>query len=710
MIRPVLLLSLGLVSMLAAQPKRPPATRAGATIEDYHGTKVTDPYRWLEDADAPETLAWVTTQNQVTFDYLRALPGREALKRRLSELYDYERFSVPYYRGGRYFYSRNTGLQNQSVLNVQEATTGTARELLDPNQLSADGTVALALTEPSPDGSLLLYGIAASGSDWQEFKVRRVNDGVDLSDHLRWIKFSGGAWTRDGKGFFYSRYPEPKSGEAMVGQNRDMKVYYHRIGTAQADDVLVYQRPDQPDWGFGVQVSHDGRYLVMNVWVGTDTRQRIHYLDLVDPARPQVTGTVERLLDQADAAYGFIGNEGPLFQFRTDRDAPRGRVITIDTKATGAAAIRETIPEQPHALESVALVGGRLVASYLADAKSSIRIFERDGRPVREVSLPGIGSAAGISGVPDRPEMFYAFTSFLAPVTIYRYDVGSGRSEVFRSPKLKFDPARYTTEQVFYRSKDGTRVPMFITHRRDLAKNGANPTILYAYGGFDISLTPAFDPALIGWLEKGGVYAQPNLRGGGEYGKAWHEAGMFEKKQNVFDDFVAAAEYLFAERYTSSAYLAIEGGSNGGLLVGATMTQRPDLAAVAFPAVGVMDMLRYHKFTIGWAWASEYGSADDPKHFAVLKAYSPLHNLKPGTDYPATLVTTADHDDRVVPGHSFKFAAALQAATAWRRPAYIRIETKAGHGFGKPISKTIEERADVFSFALANMGKRGPTP
>lgn len=696
--------------MLTAQPKRPPVTRAGATIDDYHGTKVADPFRWLEDVDAPETLAWVATQNQVTFDYLRALPGRDALKSRLSELYDYERFSVPYYRGGRYFYARNSGLQNQAVLYVQDAATGTTRELLDPNGLSADGTVALALTEPSPDGSLLLYATAASGSDWQEFRIRRVADGADLSDHLRWIKFSGGAWTKNGKGFFYSRYPEPAAGAAMVGQNRDMKVYYHRIGTVQAEDVLVYERPDQPDWGFGVQVTHDGRYLVMNVWVGTDTRQRVHYLDLVDPIRPQVTGSVVRLLDQADAAYGFIGNQGPLFQFRTDRDAPRGRVITIDTRATGAAAIRETIAEQPHALESVALIGGQLVASYLADAKSSLKIFDQDGRPVREVSLPGIGSAAGISGDPDRDEMFYAFTSFLSPSTIYRYDVGTGGSEVFRAPKLKFDPARYQTEQVFYRSKDGTRVPMFITRRRDLEKNGVNPTILYAYGGFDISLTPSFDPALIGWLEKGGVYAEPNLRGGGEYGKAWHEAGMFEKKQNVFDDFVAAAEYLFAERYTSSAYLAIEGGSNGGLLVGATMTQRPDLAAVAFPAVGVMDMLRYHKFTIGWAWASEYGSADDPKHFPVLKAYSPLHNLKAGTDYPATLVTTADHDDRVVPGHSFKFAAALQAATAWRRPAYIRIETKAGHGFGKPVSKTIEERADVFSFALANMGKRGPTP
>lgn len=696
-------------SMLAAQPKRPPATRTDAQIDDYHGTKVTDPFRWLEDVDSPETLAWVTTQNQVTFDYLRELPGREALKKRLSELYDYERFSVPYCRGGRYFYARNSGLQNQSVLYVQEGSTGTARELLDPNRLSADGTVALALTEPSPDGALLLYGIAASGSDWQEFKVRRVGDGTDLSDHLRWIKFSGGSWTKDGKGFFYSRYPEPKTGETMVAQNRNMKMLYHRIGTSQADDVVVYERPDQPDWGFAGQFTHDGRYLLINVWVGTETRQRVHYLDLVDPSHPTVTGTVVRLLDEADAAYGFIGNQGPLFHFRTDRDAPRGRVIAIDSRGSGPSAVQETIPEQPDALESVVEVGGRLVASYLSDAKSAVRIFERDGRPVRDIELPGIGSAAGMSGDPDRPELFYAFTSFLSPGTVYRYDVTTGAAEVFRSPKLKFDPARYTTEQVFYQSKDGARVPMFLTHRRDLAKNGANPTILYAYGGFDVSLTPSFDPALVGWLESGGVYAQPNLRGGGEYGKDWHEAGMFEKKQNVFDDFVAAAEYLFREGYTSSAYLAIEGASNGGLLIGATMTQRPDLAAVALPAVGVMDMLRYHKFTIGWAWASEYGSADDPKHFPVLKAYSPLHNLKPGTDYPATLVTTADHDDRVVPGHSFKFAAALQAATAWRRPAYIRIEIKAGHGFGKPISKTIEERADVFSFVLANLGQRGPT-
>ena len=693
-----------LATMLDVQIKRPPATRAGGQIDDYHGTNVADPYRWLEDVDAPETLQWVAAQNQVTFDYLRSLPGREATKKRLSELYDYERFSVPRFRGGRYFYSRNSGLQNQAVLQVQDGPHGEARVLLDPNLLSADGTVALTVTEPSPDGKLLLYSTSASGSDWQEFRIRRVDDGTDLADHLRWIKFSGGTWTKDGKGFFYARYPEPRATEALTGQNRDMKVYYHRVGTPQSADVLVHERLDQPDWGFGLEVTHDGRYLIIGIWVGTDTRSRIHYLDLGDPMAPNVTGRVVPLLDQFDAAYNFVGNQGPRFYFRSDLGAPRGRIIAVDTGSP--TTIQEIVGEQPAALESVAEVGDRLIAGYLVDAKSSLRVFGLDGQDLGEVPLPGIGSGGGVSGDPDRDEMFYAFTSFLSPGTIYRFDVATRERQVFRSPALKFDPERLVTEQLFYQSKDGTRVPMFVTHRKDLAKNGANPTLLYAYGGFDASLTPAFDPAVIAWVERGGVYAQPNLRGGGEYGKAWHEAGMFEKKQNVFDDFIAAGEYLIANRYTSSAYLAIEGASNGGLLIGATINQRPDLAAVAFPAVGVMDMLRYHKFTIGWAWASEYGSADDAKYFPVLAAYSPLHNLKPGTDYPATLVTTADHDDRVVPGHSFKYAAALQAATTWRRPAYIRIETKAGHGFGKPISKTIDERADVFAFAWANMGAR----
>ncbi len=684
--------------------QRPPATRSVDQIDVYHGHAVADPFRWLEDVDAPETVAWVQDQNEVSLGYLRSLPGRDELQGRLTSIHDYERFSVPYYRGGRYFFARNSGLQNQAVLFVQDTATAPPRELLDPNRLSTDGTVALTLTEPSPDGNLLLYGTAASGSDWQEFRIRRVDTGADLEDRLQWIKFSGGSWTRDGKGFFYARYPEPAGGDAMVAQNRDMKVYYHRVGTPQSADRLVHQRPDQPDWGFSPEVTHDGRYLVLTVWVGTDTRVRVHYFDLLDPLAPRTEGDVVRLLDEFDAGYGFIGNDGPRFYFRTDREAPRGRIVAVDVTADGPPATIELVPESAHALESVAHVGGRFIASYLADAQSVVTVFDRSGRRVRDLTLPGIGTATGMSGDPDRPEMFFAFTSFLTPGTILRHDVDTGEQSVFRSPILAFDPTPFLTEQVFYRSKDGTRIPVFITRRNDVVRNGSNPTLLHAYGGFNVSLTPAFAPSLVAWLERGGIYAQPNLRGGGEYGEAWHQAGMFERKQNVFDDFIAAAEYLVAEGYTSPSWLAMEGGSNGGLLVGAIMTQRPDLAAVALPAVGVLDMLRYHQFTIGWAWASEYGSSEDPRYFPILRAYSPLHNLVPGTDYPATLITTADHDDRVVPGHSFKFAAALQAATTWRRPAYIRIETKAGHGAGKPLAKAIEERADVLAFALANLG------
>lgn len=690
--------------MTAPRFQRPPVTRAVDQVDVYHGQPVADPYRWLEDVDSEETLAWVEAQNRVTLDYLATLPARDELRRRLTALHDYERFSVPYYRGGRYFFARNSGLQNQAVLFVQDTLTAPARELLDPNRLSTDGTVALTLSEPSPDGSLLLYGTATSGSDWQEFRIRRVDSGVDLDDRLQWIKFSGGSWTRDGKGFFYARYPEPGPGDAMMAQNRDMKVYYHRVGTPQSADRLVHERPDQPDWGFSPEVTHDGRYLVLTVWVGTDTRVRVHYLDLGDPAAPRIDGPVIRLLDAFDAGYGFIGNEGSRFYFRTDRDAPRGRIVAVDATPDGPAPLTELVAESAHALETVALVGGRFIAGYLADAQSVVTVFDRSGRRVRDLTLPGIGTATGVSGDPDRSEMFYAFTSFLTPGTILRHDVESGEQTVFRAPTLAFDPTQYLTEQVFFRSKDGTRVPMFITRRKDCDRNGSNPTLLHAYGGFNASLTPAFAPSIVAWLERGGIYAQPNLRGGGEYGEDWHQAGMFERKQNVFDDGMAAAEFLGSERYTSPNWLAIEGGSNGGLLVGALMTQRPDLAAVALPAVGVMDMLRYHLFTIGWAWASEYGSSDDPRHFPVLRAYSPLHNLKSGTDYPATLITTADHDDRVVPGHSFKFAAALQAATSWRRPAYIRIETKAGHGAGKPLAKAIDERADVLAFALANLG------
>ncbi|MHB1328804.1 MAG: prolyl oligopeptidase family serine peptidase, partial [Gemmatimonadales bacterium] len=659
-------------------------------------------YRWLEDTESQETAAWVAAQNEVTLDYLKALPKREQLKQRLTALYDYERYSIPYHRGGRYFYTRNSGLQNQSVLYVQDSLAAEGRELLDPNLLSADGTVALSLVEPSPDGSLLLYGTSASGSDWQEFRIRRVDDGIDSVDHLRWVKFSRGSWTKDGKGFFYSRYPEPTPDAALSGQNRDMKVYYHRVGSDQAEDLLVYQRPDEPDWGFGAEVTHDGRYLVLTVWLGTDSKTRVYYQDLASPMAPTLNGPVVKLLDEFDAAYGFIGNDGPIFYFRTDRAAPRGRVIAVDIRTPEPDAWKEIVAEAEQPLDGVALVGGRLVLSYLVDAKSRLAIVDLDGRALSDIPLPGIGTAGGISGEPDRSECFFAFTSFLFPTSVYRYDLGSASLTPFRSPRLTFDPSGFVTSQVFVPSRDGTQVPLFLTHHKDLNRAVAHPTLLYAYGGFNANLTPFFDPSTIAWLEQGGIYVQANLRGGGEYGEDWHRAGMFEKKQNVFDDFIASAEYLIREGYTSADRLVIEGASNGGLLVGAVMTQRPDLFAVALPDVGVMDMLRYHRFTIGWAWASEYGSADDPAHFSVLHAYSPLHNLKPGTDYPATLVTTADHDDRVVPGHSFKFAAALQAATSWARPAYIRIETKAGHGAGKPIAKMVEARADVLAFALAH--------
>jgi prolyl oligopeptidase len=575
--------------------------------------------------------------------------------------------------------------------------------LLDPNALSADGTVALSTIAFSEDGGRLAYALAASGSDWNEVKVRDVATGTDLGDHLRWIKFSGLSWTHDGRGFFYSRYPEP-GGDALTAVNRFHKLYYHRLGTVQADDELVYERPDQPDWGIDGRVTEDGRYLVLTLWLGTDRRNRVYFRDLGRPEQPQLHADVVALLDGFDAGYGFVGNDGPVFYFWTDRDAPRGRLVAIDTRRPEPAAWRTVIPQVDDVLQSVQLVNNTFVASYLHEAHSRLRLVALDGAPLHDVPLPTLGSVSQITGERRDREMFYAFTSFLYPTTVFRYDFAAGRSEVFKAPRLDFDPSAYETRQVFYRSKDGTRVPMFLTHRKGLAQDGNNPTYLYGYGGFNISLTPAFSVGNLVWLERGGIYAQPSLRGGAEYGEEWHQAGMLERKQNVFDDFIAAAEYLIRERYTSPTRLAIGGGSNGGLLVGAAMTQRPELFAAVLPAVGVMDMLRFHKFTIGWAWVTEYGSADSAAHFPFLRAYSPLHNLKPGTAYPATLITTADHDDRVVPGHSFKFAAALQAAQRGPAPTLIRIETKAGHGAGKPTAKIIEEQADRWAFLVRVLG------
>jgi prolyl oligopeptidase len=675
-----------------------PPSRKSDRVDDYHGTIVTDPYRFLEDPDSEETKAWVEAENKVTFGYLNEIPAREKIKQRLTKLWDYEKYSIPFQEGENYFYFKNDGLQNQSVLYTLKTLDGEPKVLLDPNKLSADGTVALSGLSISEDGKLLAYGLSSSGSDWQEWKVRDVESGEDLEDHLKWIKFSGASWTNDNQGFFYSRYDEPNEKTKLEDVNYYQKLYYHKLGTSQTEDTLIYQRPDQKEWGFGGGVTEDGHYLVISVWLGTDPKNLFFYKDLTNP-----DAEVVELIKEFEADYSFIDNDDSVFYFRTDLDAPRARVIAIDSKNPDKSAWQEIIPQAVETLESVGILNNQFVADYLKDAHSQIKIFDLNGRFVTEVELPGLGSVGGFNGKRHDTETFYSFTSFTTPPTIYRYDIVSGKSQVFRQAKVDFNPADYETKQVFYRSKDNTQVPMFITYKKGIKLDGNNPTYLYAYGGFNISLTPSFSVSTLVWLEMGGVYAVPNLRGGGEYGEEWHQAGMKLKKQNVFDDFIAAAEWLIANGYTKTDKLAIAGGSNGGLLVGACMTQRPDLFGAALPAVGVMDMLRFHKFTIGWAWVSEYGSPDNPEEFKALYAYSPLHNLKPGTAYPATMITTADHDDRVVPAHSFKFAAALQAAHTGENPVLIRIETKAGHGAGKPTAKIIEEAADKWAFLVRTL-------
>ena len=680
-----------------------PVTAKTNVVETLHGVRVEDPYRWLEDDNAPETKAWVEAQNRVTFGFLERIPERPALRQRLTQLWNFERYGLPFREGGRYFFTRNDGLQNQSVLYVAEALEAPPRVLLDPNTLSPDGTVALSGLAVSRDGRRLAYGVAVAGSDWQEWRVREVDTGTDLPDVVRWVKFSVASWARDGSGFYYSRYDEPTEAQKLTRVNYYHKLYFHRLGTPQSEDVLVYHRPDQKEWGFQGHVTEDGRYLVITVTQGTDPKNRVFYKDLAAPDAPVV-----ELLNDFDASYNFVDNDGPVFWFHTDLDAPRGRVIAIDTRRPERAHWRELIPEAAETIQTVSTVHQQFFVNYLKDARTQVKVFDLAGRPVREVELPGLGTAGGFGGKRADTETFYSFTSFTTPTVIYRYDAATGASTVFRQPRVAFDPAQYETRQVFYTSRDGTRVPMFISHKKGLRLNGRNPTLLYGYGGFNISLTPAFSVANLVWMEMGGIYAQPNLRGGGEYGEAWHQAGTRLRKQNVFDDFIAAAEWLIAHRYTSRRHLAIAGGSNGGLLVGACLTQRPDLFAAALPAVGVLDMLRFHKFTIGWAWTSDYGSPDNPEEFRALLAYSPLHNLRPGVRYPATLITTADHDDRVVPAHSFKFAARLQECHAGGPPVLIRIETRAGHGAGKPTAKLIEEAADRLAFLVAVLGVKVP--
>ncbi len=675
-----------------------PSSPKSDRVDDYHGTTVADPYRFLEDPDSEETKAWVEAENQVTFGYLNEIPGREKIKQRLTKLWDYEKYSIPFQEGENYFYFKNDGLQNQSVLYTLKSLDGEPKVLLDPNKLSEDGTVALSGLSISENGKLLAYALSSSGSDWQEWKVRDVETTEDLPDHLKWIKFSGASWTNDNQGFFYSRYDEPNEKTKLEDVNYYQKLFYHKLGTSQSEDTLIYQRPDQKEWGFGGGVTEDGHYLVISVWLGTDSKNLFFYKDLTNP-----DAEVVELIKEFEADYSFIDNDESVFYFRTDLDAPRARVIAIDSKNTQKSAWQEIIPQAVETLESVGILNNQFVADYLKDAHSQVKIFDLNGTFVREVVLPGLGSVGGFNGKRHDTETFYSFTSYTTPTTIYRYDIVSGKSQVFRQPKVDFNSADYETKQVFYRSKDNTQIPMFITYKKGIKLDGNNPTLLYAYGGFNISLTPSFSVSNLVWLEMGGVYAVPNLRGGGEYGEEWHQAGMKLKKQNVFDDFIAAAEWLIGNGYTKSDKLAIAGGSNGGLLVGACMTQRPDLFGAALPAVGVMDMLRFHKFTIGWAWVSEYGSPDNLEEFKALYAYSPLHNLKPGTAYPATMITTADHDDRVVPAHSFKFAAALQAAHTGENPVLIRIETKAGHGAGKPTAKIIEEAADKWAFLVRTL-------
>ncbi|RAK64012.1 prolyl oligopeptidase family serine peptidase [Hymenobacter edaphi] len=678
-----------------------PKAAQGPQTDDYHGTAIADPYRWLENPDAPETKAWVTAENNVTFGYLGQIPYRDRIRERLTQIWNYERYGVPQQEGDFLYYQKNDGLQNQAVLYVKRPDEpGDGDVLLDPNKFSADGTTALSGTYFSNDHRYLAYTTSGGGSDWQTIKLLDLKTRQPLKDEVNWVKVSGVAWTRDG--FYYSGYDAPKAGEnKLAGKNEYHKVYFHKIGTAQAADKLVYENK-QMALGFRIaSVTEDERFLVIYLTDGKSDGNKLAVRDLTDAKQ---AGKWVTLGQDYESDLNVVGNVGGRLLVYTNYKAPRYRILAIDPKHPEPTAWKDLLPETENKLEGIDQVGGRLVATYLKDASSLIRVYDEAGKALRDVELPAIGTASGFGGRKDSKAVYYAFTSFTYPTTIYRYDLAGGQSTVWRAPKVDVKPDDYVTTQVFYASKDGTKIPMFITHKKGLKLNGQNPAYLYAYGGFNVSLTPAFSVARMLWLENGGVLAIPNLRGGGEYGEAWHKAGMTPNKQNVFDDFYAAADYLKVQGYTSTERLAVAGGSNGGLLVGATMTQRPDICKVAFPAVGVMDMLRYQKFTIGWNWVPEYGTADNYQQFQNLVKFSPLHNLKAGTSYPATLITTADHDDRVVPAHSFKFAAALQQANAGPNPQLIRIDVNAGHGAGKSTKLLIDEWTDVWSFAYYNMG------
>ena len=677
-----------------------PETRRVDQIDVYHGKMVADPYRWLENdvREDAEVAAWVEAENQVTFGYLKAIPQRQAIVDRLTELWNYERYSTPSKEGGRYYFSKNDGLQNQSVVYMLETLDSEPKVLFDPNMWSEDGTVALGETSFSKDGKYVAYSIADGGSDWRSWRIRDIASGNDLDDKLEWTKWSPAVWGADNAGFYYCRFDAPAAGAAYQQSNLNQKMYYHRVGTPQDDDPLIFSRPEEPKWGFSpYEIGEGSQYMALGIWDAGE-KNLLYYMDLSQP-----NSEPKELIGGWDASYDFIGNDGPIFYIRTDLDAPNGRVVTVDIREPERANWKTIIPESEDALRGADIVGDFIITSYLHDAASRVRLFTLAGEHVRDVEFPGIGSAGGFDGRRGDTETFYTFTNYTTPPSIYRYDLATGQSTLFQKAKVGIDTDLYEVKQVFYTSKDGTRVPMFITHKKGLVLDGNNPTLLYGYGGFNAAMTPRFSVSSLAWAEMGGVYAVANLRGGGEYGEKWHQAGMKLNKQNVFDDFIAAAEWLIANKYTSAPKLAVQGGSNGGLLVGAVMTQRPDLFGACVPEVGVMDMLRFHKFTAGRYWTDDYGSSDDPEQFKALQAYSPYHNIKDGTKYPPTIVTTADTDDRVVPGHSFKFAAALQHAQAGDAPVIIRIETRAGHGAGTPTGKWIEHVADIWAFLCANL-------
>ncbi|NCA85767.1 MAG: S9 family peptidase [Clostridia bacterium] len=672
-----------------------PETKKGDVVDTLHGRAIADPYRWLENDTSAETGEWVKQQNEVTEAYLAKIPFRNDIKNRLTKIWDYPKYGVPFKKGDRYFYFKNDGMQNQSVLYVQESLDAEPQVLLDPNKLSDDGTVAFAGMDVSKDGKYLAYAIARGGSDWNEIKVMEIDSRNQLDDNLKWVKFSGMAWKDDG--FYYSRYDEP-TGSELSGKNEYHKVYFHKVGEPQSNDVLVFEDPKYPLRNYGADVTDDEEFLILYQTEST-SGNALYFKDLRNSAK-DFTGIVEGF----DNDFTVVDDYNGKFLVRTNYNAPKYQLMLIDPARPQPANWATLIPEKEEVLEGVTLIGGKIVAQYLKDAYSQAFIHDMQGNLIDTLDIPGIGTMAGFNGKKDENTAFYAFTSFTIPTTIYMYNIQTDTSTVYRAPEVVIEDMIFETKQVFYTSKDGTKIPMFIVHKAGITLDGTNPTLLYGYGGFNISLTPSFSISRLILLEKGGVFAMPNLRGGGEYGEEWHMAGTKEQKQNVFDDFIAAAEYLIDAGYTSPDYLAIQGGSNGGLLVGAVMTQRPDLMKVAFPAVGVLDMLRYHMFTIGWAWATDYGTSDEAADFEYLIKYSPLHNIKAGTCYPATLVTTADHDDRVVPAHSFKFISELQDRQSCANPTLIRIETKAGHGAGKPTAKIIEEYADIYSFMFYNMG------